>query len=127
MKTTDLHQEFIADEFNDLVKLASRIIGFKCCDTVMHGDSEKGDDIETKYQITPDAYSTSETKDRINLIAFEDYFYDNYGKWKERCYFDSPSQAFAAIIKAWDIWNNHIEREIKEEYFSSAEENNNGQ
>ena len=122
MKTINLHQEFIKDEYNDLVKLASEIIGFKCCDTVMQGDPSKNDNHGTKYQITADPYSTTNKEDRINLTAFENYFYKNYGKWKDRCYFDTPAQAFAAIIKAWNIWNVYLEKEIKEKFISFSRE-----
>ncbi len=116
MKTTDLQQEFIEDEFQDVVNFASKLIGFHCCDTVLSGDRGRGDDNTVKFQITADPYSANNLEDRINLAAFENYFYENYGKWKDRCYFDSPTQAFFALIKAWTIWNKDLSKEIKNGY-----------
>lgn len=122
MKTTELQQEFIVDEFSDIVNLASEIIGFRCCDTTMQGDSEKGDKEGTKYQITADPYSARTLADRINLAAFEDYFYENFGKWKDRAYFDTPSQAFFALIKAWQIWNKHLSPDLKQGYLKTMQD-----
>ena len=117
-KTTELQQEFIKDEFQDIVNLASEIIGAECCDTVMQGCREKGEENMTKYQITADPYSAPTLNEQANLAAFENYFYKNYGKWKDRCYFDSPSQAFFALIKAWQIWNKDLSKDIKEGYIN---------
>jgi len=120
MKTTNLQQEFIKDEFNDCVNLASEIIGCKCCDTVMQGDRDKGDEYGTKYQILPDSFRAKTVSDKVKLAGFEEYFYDNFGKWKERCYFDTPAQAFFNLMKAWHIWNNSLEKEIKNKYIKTS-------
>jgi len=125
MKTTELHQEYITDEYSDTVKFASEIIGFTCSETILLGDRAKGDEGPDKYQIIPDPYSASNNSDRINLAAFENYFYDNFGKWKDRCYFDTPSEAFYALMKAWHIWHNHLEHENKSQYIKQVRKKNN--
>ena len=70
----DEQQEFINDEFQECVSFASRIIGVNCSDTVMQGDSSKGDGNGIKYQIIPDFYEAKTMEERNNLLGFEDYF-----------------------------------------------------
>jgi hypothetical protein len=111
--TLDEHQENIKNEFQECVSFASRIIGVRCSDTVMQGDLSKGDNGGLKYQILPDPYEAKTTEARLDLFGFEDYFYKHYGKWKDRCYFDTPSEAFFNLIKAWHIWNNTISPDSK--------------
>lgn len=106
--------------FFDCVNLASEIIGVKCSTTMMNGDPEKGD-LEPKYQIVPDPYTINDSEKRLEFLAFEDYFYENFGKWKGRSYFDSPSQAFVGIMKAWHIWNSGS-YELKKTYVKEARE-----
>lgn len=121
MSSLDEQKEFIKDEFLECVEFASKIIGINCCDTLTIGDPEKeGEDKSTKFVITPDPYSTDKIEDRNNLLAFEKYFYEHYGKWKDRCYFDTPYEAFFNIIKAWQIWKNNIPPHIKGEYLKRA-------
>jgi hypothetical protein len=122
MKTTDLQQEFIKDESQDMVRLASEIIGCECSDTGMQGDRKKDDQEGTKYQMLPDPYKAKTIEDRNNLFAFEDYFNANFGKWKERPYFDTPAQAFFNLIKAWQIWNHHLPENIKAKYIEHMKE-----
>jgi hypothetical protein len=120
MKTINLQQEFITDSFHDCVEMASRIFGTKCYDTVMQGDPEKGDSIGTKYQILPEIPVTSSRDEKINFLAFESYFYENFGKWKDRCYFDTPFEAFFYLIKAWEIWTKYLDQEVKQKYIEQS-------
>ena len=120
MKTTNLHQDTIIDEYKDIITLANELFGFRCCDTVMQGDDRN--DLGTKYQITIDPYAAPSIDERINLAAFESYFYENYGSKKDRCYFDTPYVAFFALTKAWNIWNNHLDNGIKEKYIKPKRE-----
>jgi hypothetical protein len=120
MTTTDLQQEFIKDSFHDCVEVASKIFGTKCFDTVMQGDREKGDSEGTKYQILPEIPLNSTKELKINFLAFESYFYDNFGKWKDRCYFDTPYEAFFNLIKAWEIWTKYLEANTKQKYLDQA-------
>jgi hypothetical protein len=118
----DEHKEFISDEFQEGVAFASRIIGVDCSDTVMQGDSSKGDRSGIKYQILPDPYQAKTMEERNNLLGFEDYFYKHYGKWKDRCYFDTPSEAFFNVIKAWHIWNYSLSPDAKAKYIKKNKE-----
>ena len=68
------------------------------------------------FGITIDPYAAPSIEERINLAAFESYFYENYGNKKDRCYFDTPYIAFFVLTKAWNIWNRHLDKEIKENY-----------
>lgn len=121
MNILDEHREFINDEFLECVEFASKIIGIECSDTVMKGDPEmEGNDKSTKYQITPDPYVTKDKEKRDDLLAFEKYFYEHYGKWKDRCYFDTPYEAFFNIVKARHIWDSNIPPHIKKEYLDRA-------
>ena len=67
--------------------IASTVLGFTCSPTVMDGDlpEEQG---KTFYQITPDPYKNTNPEQRLNLQAFNAYFYENYGKRDDRCFFD---------------------------------------
>lgn len=120
----DEHLEFIKDhdKFQECVNFASRIIGVECCDTVMKGDSEKGDMDGIKYQILPDPYEAKTMEKRNDLLGFESYFYKHYGKWKDRPYFDTPSEAFFNIIKAWNIWNTNLSPDAKAKYVNRNKE-----
>jgi hypothetical protein len=120
MKTIDLQQEYIDDSFQDCVEMASKIFGVECCDTVMQGDREKGDSDGIKYQILPDSYSAKTRELKVDFLAFESYYYDNFGKWKGRCYFDTPYEAFFNLIKAWEIWTKYLEQEIKQSYIEKT-------
>lgn len=121
MQTTKLQQEFIKDEYEDVVRLASKLIGTNCCNTIMEGNPKKGDGGRAKYQITPNIHLIKEDSQKINITAFNNYFYDNFGKWKDCCYFDTPSQAFFALIKAWAIWNDDLQNNIKLKYTKPVE------
>ena len=124
MKTTNLQNEFIKDSFQDCVEIASRIFGTNCYDTVMQGDREKGDSEGTKYQILPEIPKNSTREVKVNFLAFETYFYDNFGKWKDRCYFDTPHEAFFNLIKAWEIWTKNLETETKQKYVDQVNRTN---
>jgi hypothetical protein len=96
--------------------LAGHILGVRCCDTVMSGDRELDVDI-TYFQITPDPYGAKTEAERKEYEAFNDYFYENYGKHKDRCYFDTEHEAFYNIVKAWKIWKGILTDEEKSKYF----------
>ena len=120
----DEHLEFTneQDHFQECVNFASRIIGIECSDTVMTGDSEKGDRAGIKYQILPDPYETKTMEERNDMLGFESYFYKHFGKWKDRPYFDTPSEAFFNVIKAWNIWNTSLSPDAKGKYINRNKE-----
>lgn len=103
------------DALFELTLLAGEILGVECNDTVMAGDRTKDFDI-TYYQITPDSYRATDGEARKNYEAFTNYFYANYGKHKDRCYFDTVHEAFFNIVKAWKIWENILDETEKGKY-----------
>lgn len=116
-KSIEQHSSQINDDDTlfECTILAGEILGVKCCDTVMSGDRDLNVDI-TYFQITPDPYSAKSENERKEYEAFNDYFYENYGKHKERCYFDTEHEAFYNIVKAWKIWNHILTENDKEKY-----------
>ena len=73
--------------------LAGEILGVPCYDTIMTGDKDLDFDI-TYYQIAPDEHQESTKEKQDNYARFNNYFYSNYGKHKDRCYFDTQHEAF---------------------------------
>jgi len=104
------------DTLFECTLLAASILGVRCCDTTMSGDRELDFDI-TYFQITPDPYAAKTEEERKEYEAFNDYFYENYGKHKDRCYFDTEQEAFYNIVKAWKIWKGILTDEEKSKYF----------
>ena len=106
------------DTLHECTILAGHILGVECCDTVMKGDRALDFDI-TFFQITPDPYQAPTETERRNYDAFNNYFYANYGKHKDRCYFDTEQEAFYNIVKAWNIWKHLLTDDVKKEYFQN--------
>ncbi len=116
-KKVEQHAADIIDDDThfECTLLAGHILGVECCDTVTKGDRELDFDI-TYFQITPDPYKAKTKEEREDYQAFNNYFYKNFGKHKDRCYFDTEHEAFYNIVKAWKIWKHILTTEEKQEY-----------
>ena len=93
--------------------LAGKILGVPCCDTSM-GDSESRE--VTFYRITPDQYAAKTDQESKDYDAFNNYFYKNFGKKDDRCYFATEYEAFYNITKACSIWKEVLSGDEKKAY-----------
>lgn len=105
------------DKHFECAILAGHILGVTCNDTVMSGDRQLDED-RTYFQITPEPDEARTDGERKDFEAFNEYFYKNYGKHKDRCYFDTPHEAFYNVVKAWHIWKHILTEDEKEKFRS---------
>lgn len=104
------------DIFSECTQLAGVLLGVTCNDTLVTGDVESGHH-GLFFQITPEPYEAKTTEAQTEYKAFNNYFYENYGKQKGRCYFDTGFEAFYNVTKAWEIWKHVLTNEDKKVYY----------
>jgi hypothetical protein len=102
------------DTLFECTLLAGKILGVPCNDTEI-SSSEGG----ATFQITPAPEDASTEKEFREYQAFLDYFHENYGMRKDRCYFPTHYEAFFNLIKAWKIWKEILSDDEKKRYFKS--------
>jgi len=94
----------------EYAKLAARIIGVKEVRVAFSGDNFRFDINHCPPFIV---------SEKINYFAFNHYFYSNYGytvNGQYHCDFSTLSEAFFQLLNAWDIWNNSLDNNVRNEY-----------
>lgn len=123
MEKSNNSQISLYKEYEELMEVAKSITGFDC----EIGNSERDLFVEEFkereklpkdklfYFIRIDTNNIPDSKEEKILDAFNEYFTRNYSLFRNRLYFESPSDAVDKLKIAWNQWNNHYPTELKNE------------
>ncbi len=113
------------DEYNAFMKnlsnsgefadLAAQIIGVKEIRVAFCGNN---------FRLDISNYPPLKREDKINIAAFNFYFYKNYGYHSNgnyHCDFKTLHEAFYYLLKAWYKWNCSLDTEIKKTFLDEYE------
>lgn len=106
-----------SNELKEFTSLAAKVIGVKECGMI----TSIGQNNIVLIQIYIVKGNEFVYAERIELLAFNLFFRNNFGNKKNdelSCFFETPYEAFYALIKAWNIWKNSLDKEIKESFIS---------
>jgi|GEM_PF-4501955 len=106
----------------EFANLAAKIIGTRSCSIIKKEEHTEEEQIQIIITINSPEYQIA-NDEQINLLAFNNYFLNNYGTKKNditSCFFKTNYEAFYFLIKAWYDWHNTLSENFVNIYVNKA-------